>query len=210
MQERAILPAEAAVPTDAAPPAAPSTLPASLTDRVDALLPQTQCTRCGYQACRPYAQALAEGSAAINRCPPGGAAGIGALARLLGREPLPLDPACGSEADPGVAWIDPDACIGCARCLPACPVDAIIGAQRYLHTVLARACNGCELCIASCPVDCIVMRPRPGGVPAPAPAENRMRYDGHRARLRRSAEQRSALLAERKGSALAAPAPRSQ
>ena len=104
-------------------------------DRIDALLPQTQCTRCGYDGCRPYAQALADAQAAINRCPPGGPAGIGALAALLGREPLPLDPACGSDADPGVAWIDPEACIGCARCLPPCPVDAIIGAQRYLHTV---------------------------------------------------------------------------
>ncbi|MFI4868835.1 MAG: RnfABCDGE type electron transport complex subunit B [Steroidobacterales bacterium] len=211
MQERATLLAEAAVPTDAATGSPPSAaLRASLVDRIDALLPQTQCTRCGYDGCRPYAQALAEGAAAINRCPPGGAAGIDALARLLGRDPLPLDPACGSDADPGVAWIDPDACIGCARCLPACPVDAIIGAQRYLHTVLARACNGCELCIASCPVDCIAMRPRKTGELAPAPAENRVRYDGHRARLRRSAQQRSALLAERKGSAPAATAPRSQ
>ncbi len=211
MQERASLPAEAAVPTAAAPGAArPTALCAGLADRIDALLPQTQCTRCGYDGCRPYAEAVADGAAAINRCPPGGAAGIDALARLLGRDPLPLDPACGTEADPAVACIDPDACIGCARCLPACPVDAILGAQRYLHTVLARACNGCELCIASCPVDCIGMRPRPPGEPAPAPAENRARYDGHRARLRRSAQQRSALLAERKGSAPAATAPRSQ
>jgi electron transport complex protein RnfB len=169
-----------------------------MVDRIDALLPQTQCTRCGYDGCRPYAQALADGEAAINRCPPGGAAGIDALAGLLGREVLPLDPACGSDADPGVAWVDEAACIGCARCLPACPVDAIIGARRQLHTVFERVCNGCELCIASCPVDCIVMRPRTAGDPAPAPDENRARYEAHRARVQHSAYERSALLAERK------------
>jgi electron transport complex protein RnfB len=181
----------------------------SLVDQIDALLPQTQCTRCGYDGCRPYAQAVADGEAAINRCPPGGTAGIGALARLLGREPLPLDPDCGTEADPGVAWIDQDACIGCARCLPPCPVDAIIGAQRYLHTVLAGACTGCELCLESCPVDCIVMRPRAAGESAPAPADNRSRYDNHLARARHSAQQRSTLLAERKRIAPSATAPRS-
>jgi electron transport complex protein RnfB len=176
-------------------------------DRIDALLPQTQCTRCGYDSCRAYAQVLANGASAINRCPPGGAAGVEALAALLGRAVLPLDPACGSEADPGVAFIDQDACIGCARCLPACPVDAIIGAQRFLHTVLERDCNGCELCIASCPVDCIVMRPRSVGAPAPAAADNRVRYERHRARVERSALKRSALLAERKRGAQRADAP---
>lgn len=173
----------------------------SLADQIDALLPQTQCTRCGFDGCRPYAQALADDATAVNRCPPGGKAGIDALAALLGRASLPLDPACGSEAEPGMAWIDPEACIGCARCLPACPVDAIIGAQRYLHTVLERDCNGCELCIASCPVDCIVMRPRVVGAPAPAPAENRAHYQAHRARAQRRAGERSALLAERKRAA---------
>jgi Na+-translocating ferredoxin:NAD+ oxidoreductase subunit B len=181
-----------------------STLDCIDVDRIDALLPQTQCTRCGYEGCRPYAQALADGKAAINRCPPGGPGAIEALAALLGREPLPLDPACGSDADPGVAWIEQDACIGCARCLPVCPVDAIIGAQRYLHTVLERACTGCALCIASCPVDCIVMHPRSLGEPTPGPAENRVHYEVHRARAQRSARERSALLAERKR---AAPAP---
>jgi Na+-translocating ferredoxin:NAD+ oxidoreductase subunit B len=172
-----------------------------LVDQIDALLPQTQCTRCGYDGCRPYAQALADDATALNRCPPGGTAGIHALAALLGRPVLPLDPACGSEADPGVAWIDPEACIGCARCLPACPVDAIIGAQRYLHTVLERDCNGCELCIASCPVDCIVMRPRAAGTAAPAQAANRNHYLARRARAQRHAGQRAALLAERKRAA---------
>jgi electron transport complex protein RnfB len=173
-------------------------------DCIDALLPQTQCTRCGYDGCRPYAQALADAQVPINRCPPGGAAGISALAALLGREVLPLDPACGSDTDPGVAWIDQDACIGCARCLPPCPVDAIIGARRQLHTVFERACTGCELCIASCPVDCIVMRPRAAADPAPAPGDNRARYQAHCERVERGAHERSALLAERKR---IAPAP---
>ena len=179
-------------------------------DRIDALLPQTQCTRCGYDGCRPYAQALADAQVAINRCPPGGPAVIGALAALLGREPLPLDPACGSDADPGVAWIDPEACIGCARCLPPCPVDAIIGARRHLHTVFEGACTGCELCIVSCPVDCIVMRPRAAGDAAPAPAENRDRYQAQRARVQRGVHERSALLAERKRSASTPDVARSQ
>ncbi len=174
-------------------------MPVTTVDCIEALLPQTQCTRCGYDGCRPYAQALVDDARVpINRCPPGGAATIGALAGLLGREVLPLDPACGSDADAGVAWIDEAACIGCARCLPACPVDAIIGARRYLHTVFERACTGCELCIVSCPVDCIVMQPRAAGDPAPAPAENRSRYEAHRARVQRGALERSVLLAERK------------
>ena len=179
-------------------------------DCIDALLPQTQCTRCGYDGCRPYAQALADAQAPINRCPPGGSAAISALAALLGREVLPLDPACGSDTDPGVAWIDQDACIGCARCLPPCPVDAIIGARRQLHTVFERACTGCELCIASCPVDCIVMRPRAAADPAPTPTDNRARYEAHRARGERGAHERSALLAERKRIATPPDVARSQ
>jgi electron transport complex protein RnfB len=174
-----------------------------LVERIDALLPQTQCGRCGYQGCRPYAQAIVQGCAPINRCPPGGGAGIAALARLLGREPLPLDPACGTDRDAGVAWIDPQACIGCARCLPACPVDAIIGAQRHLHTVYTPQCTGCELCIAACPVDCIVMLPRTAGEAAPERADNRRRHQQHTARGARLARERAALLAERKRSATA-------
>ena len=109
---------------------------------IDALLPQTQCTRCGYEGCRPYAQAIAAGEAPINQCPPGGAATIEALARLLGRAPLPLNPANGIEGPPLVALIDEEVCIGCARCLPPCPVDAIIGARRQMHTVVLSLCNG--------------------------------------------------------------------
>ena len=133
-----------------------------LVDRIDALLPQTQCAQCRYPGCRPYAEAIARGEAEIDRCPPGGDATVRALAELLDREPRQLDPAYARVGDAAVvAWIDEDRCIGCARCLPACPVDAIVGAPRYLHTVLAGDCTGCELCLAPCPVDCIVLKPAP-------------------------------------------------
>ncbi len=175
----------------------------NLVDRIDALLPQTQCTRCGYAACLPYASAIAAG-APINRCPPGGAAGIQALAQLLDRAELPLDPDCGQEGPPRIAVIDPQACIGCARCLPACPVDAIVGAQHLLHTVLEDDCNGCELCIAACPVDCIAMIIRRADRPAPQAADNRRRFEQHRARQEREACERERLLAERKRAARSA------
>ena len=131
-----------------------------LVERIDSLLPQTQCAQCRYPGCRPYAEAIARGEAEIDRCPPGGDATVRALAELLDREPRRLDPAYArAGAANVVAWIDEERCIGCARCLPACPVDAIVGAPRYTHTVLAGACTGCELCLAPCPVDCIVLRP---------------------------------------------------
>lgn len=133
----------------------------SLVERIDALLPQTQCGQCLYPGCRPYAAAIARGEAEIDRCPPGGAATARALAALLDREPRPVDPSYGVDKGAVVAWIDEHRCIGCARCLPACPVDAIVGAPRYLHTVLRDQCTGCELCLAPCPVDCIELRPAP-------------------------------------------------
>lgn len=131
----------------------------TLADRIDALLPQTQCTRCGYAACRPYAEAIARGEAPINRCPPGGDAGIRALAMLTGKPVQPLDPECGAEMPPQVAFIDEDACIGCTKCIQACPVDAIVGASKLMHTVIPQLCTGCELCIPPCPVDCIALLP---------------------------------------------------
>lgn len=135
-----------------------------IAERIDALLPQTQCGQCGYPGCRPYAEAIAAGDA-INKCPPGGAAGIGALASLLGVEPLPLNAEHGEESAPCVAFILEDECIGCAKCIQACPVDAIVGAAKQMHTVIAAECTGCDLCVAPCPVDCIEMRPveRPVG-----------------------------------------------
>ncbi len=169
-------------------------------DDIDALLPQTQCTRCGYPGCRPYAEAMARGAAEINQCPPGGSAVIAALARLMQRTPLPLNPAHGFEAPALLALIDEDACIGCAKCLPPCPVDAIIGARQHLHTVLAQHCTGCGLCLPPCPVDCItlVARPTTPAAPAPEPEANRRRFTAHHARLARRAEARAMLLASRK------------
>jgi electron transport complex protein RnfB len=130
-----------------------------LATRVDALLPQFQCEKCGYSGCRPYADAIAAGEADINRCPPGGAATILALADLLGREPLALDPDSGVETAPQTAVIDEQICIGCMKCIHACPVDAIVGASQQMHTVLVRHCTGCELCLPPCPVDCITLQP---------------------------------------------------
>ena len=168
---------------------------------IDRLLPQTQCTRCGYAGCLPYAEAIASGAAEINRCPPGGTETIIALAELTGRPVLALDREVGSEAAPTVAFIDEERCIGCTRCLPPCPVDAIIGARRQMHTVVLSLCNGCELCIAPCPVDCISMVPRaavPEALREPSAAENRTRYAAHGARLTRRAAERAALLSARK------------
>lgn len=122
---------------------------------IDRLLPQTQCERCGYAGCRPYAEAIAGGAADINRCPPGGDAVIAALAELTGRAAKPLDPGCGEPPPRAVVVIDEDTCIGCTRCIQACPVDAIVGAAKLMHTVIAAECTGCELCLPPCPVDCI-------------------------------------------------------
>lgn len=126
-----------------------------LAERLNAALPQTQCTRCGYPDCATYAQAMADGQAEINQCPPGGAEGIARLALITGRPALPLNPDNGSEGPRQMAVIDEDWCIGCTLCLDACPVDAILGSNKLMHTVIEPYCTGCELCIPVCPVDCI-------------------------------------------------------
>ena len=128
-------------------------------DRIDAWLPQTQCTQCGYPRCRAYAEAVAAGSAGINQCPPGGEVTIAALAKLLNAPPEPLDPRFGIHKLRARAVIDEAVCIGCRKCLDVCPMDAIVNARKLMHTVIARECNGCELCLPPCPVDCIVMVP---------------------------------------------------
>ena len=158
----------------------------SLANTIDALLPQTQCGRCGYDACRPYAQALAAGECDLNRCPPGGERTIAALAALLGRPARLLDPECGPAPPPQRAWIDPAVCIGCTKCIQACPVDAIVGAGKHLHGVIAQECNGCGLCVAPCPVDCIHLLPQPAETSerrAALATINRRRYDARQRRL---------------------------
>ena len=126
---------------------------------IDALLPQTQCTQCGYAGCLPYAEAIAAGRAGINRCPPGGDDAIHALSAMTALPYVPLDPACGVHQPRRVAVIDEAACIGCTICIQKCPVDAIAGAAKRMHTVIADECTGCELCVAPCPVDCIALIP---------------------------------------------------
>lgn len=137
-------------------------------ERIDALLPQTQCAQCGYPGCRPYAEAIARGEAGINLCPPGGTHTVQALSRLLEVEPEPLAQVAPQHA---VAFIDESRCIGCTLCIQACPVDAIVGAHQQMHTVIEAECTGCELCIAPCPVDCITLerptRPLPWRHPQP-------------------------------------------
>ena len=126
-------------------------------DQVDAILPQTQCGQCGFPGCRPYAEAIAEGEA-INKCPPGGQETINELAELLNREVLALDESHGLESErPKVAVIREAECIGCTKCIQACPVDAILGAAKQMHTVIEAECTGCDLCVDPCPVDCIDM-----------------------------------------------------
>ncbi len=179
-----------------------------LADRIDAVLPQTQCEQCGYHGCRPYAEAIARGEADINRCPPGGAAGIEKLAALLQRPLLPLDPAHGVERPRLLARIVEADCIGCTKCIQACPVDAIVGASKLMHTVLADDCTGCELCVPACPVDCIVLEPMPPAQIDAAHADAaRMHFQRREARLQRQRAEREAELAARKAAVDTAAGP---
>jgi Na+-translocating ferredoxin:NAD+ oxidoreductase subunit B len=180
-----------------------------LLDALDAALPQTQCTRCGYPDCRAYAAAMAQGEADIDRCPPGGAEGIVRLAALTGRAPRPLDSTRGSEGPRALAVIDEAWCIGCTLCIKACPVDCIIGASKQMHTVIDDQCTGCELCVPACPVDCISMRPVTGdstGWAAWSAADAdaaRERYAFHRFRVDRAARENDERLAAKAASKLA-------
>jgi electron transport complex protein RnfB len=172
----------------------------ALADRLDAALPQTQCTRCGEPDCRRYAEAIAAGAAPINRCPPGGQEGVRRLAHLTGQPEPMLDPAFGIEAERSVAVIDETWCIGCTLCIKACPVDAIVGAAKAMHTVIADDCTGCELCVPACPVDCIRMDSVTPGVtgwanwPTEKAAAARQRYRARAERLVREAAAQHARL----------------
>lgn len=174
-----------------------------LVDAIDRALPQTQCTRCGYPDCRSYAQAIADGSAAINRCPPGGAEGIARLATITGDAVQPLDTSCGVEGPRRLAVIDEAGCIGCTLCLPACPVDCIVGGPKAMHTVIDALCTGCELCVPACPVDCISLVDVTGkrtGWAAWSPLqadEAQARYHFHRFRLQREHRERDQRLEAR-------------
>ncbi|MFL9962723.1 electron transport complex subunit RsxB [Paraburkholderia sediminicola] len=175
-----------------------------LADRIEDLLPQTQCTKCGYPACRPYAEAIANGEANYNQCPPGGAEGIARLSALLGKPVIPLNSANGVERPRPLAVIDEQVCIGCTLCMQACPVDAIVGAPKQMHTVIAELCTGCDLCVPPCPVDCISMPPVTGdasGWDAWSQSQAdaaRARHDRREARLAREREAAEARAAARR------------
>jgi len=171
----------------------------SLADRIDAILPQTQCEQCGYHGCRPYAEAIARAEAPINQCPPGGAAGVEQLASLLDQPMVRLNPDHGVEKPRMLARIVEADCIGCTKCIQACPVDAIVGASKLMHTVIADDCTGCELCVPACPVDCIVLLPMPAAqIDAVHADAAREHFNRREARLERQRQQREAELAAHK------------
>jgi Na+-translocating ferredoxin:NAD+ oxidoreductase subunit B len=182
---------------------------AALAERLDAALPQTQCTRCGYPDCKSYARAMAAGEADINRCPPGGAEGIVRLADITGRAVKPLDPEHGVEGPRALALIDEAWCIGCTLCIKACPVDSILGASKVMHTIIDQWCTGCELCVPVCPVDCISMVPVSGAQTgwqawSAGQADNsRQRYATHQIRIPRDERENDERLAAKAQSKLA-------
>jgi electron transport complex protein RnfB len=173
----------------------------TLADLIEDVLPQTQCTKCGYPACRPYAEAIANGEADINQCPPGGLEGVRRIAAITGRAVIPINPVNGFERPRPVAFIDEQLCIGCTLCIQACPVDAIVGASKQMHTIVPTLCTGCDLCVAPCPVDCIVMYPvtdeRTGwdAWSQQQADEARDRHDFRTLRLQREREENDARLA---------------
>lgn len=180
-----------------------------LAEVIDAALPQTQCTRCGFPDCRRYAEAVAHAAAEIDQCPPGGAQGVERLAGLTGRPPRPLNPTHGIEGPLRLAVIDETWCIGCTLCIKACPVDCIVGASKVMHTVVASQCTGCELCVPVCPVECISMENASGertGWQAwsePQATQARDRYGFHRLRVERDRREHEERLAKKAAAKLA-------
>jgi electron transport complex protein RnfB len=177
-----------------------ATSPNTLAGRIEDLLPQTQCTKCGYPACRPYAEAIAAGEANYNQCPPGGQEGVARIARLLGKPVIPLNPDNGLERPRPLAIIDENLCIGCTLCMQACPVDAIVGAAKQMHTIIPELCTGCDLCVPPCPVDCIAMVPVTGdktGWDAWSQGEADAARARHDQRLARLASERNAAEARK-------------
>lgn len=188
--------------------ATPSSAQTELTEQLLDALPQTQCTKCGYQGCRPYAQAMASDAAPHNQCPPGGAQGIVRLATILKRPVLPLNPDNGLEKPRTLAIIDEARCIGCTLCIQACPVDAILGAPKQMHFIIPELCTGCDLCVAPCPVDCIDMEPVTTSTGWNAWSQQqadaaRLRYEQHQARQQRDKADNDARLAAKAAQKLA-------
>ena len=192
--------------------ATPSPGVASLAQRIAALLPQTQCTRCGYPDCDAYAEAIAGGDAPLNQCPPGGAEGIRQLAQLLGRPALPLNPEFGVEGPRRIVYIEEATCIGCTLCIQACPVDAIIGAPKRMHAVIEADCTGCELCLPVCPMDCIALEEASAGATGWAAWSStqadtaRARYAARQGRLARDEREEDERLGAQATPPAAAPA----
>ncbi|MBK8814080.1 MAG: electron transport complex subunit RsxB [Methylococcaceae bacterium] len=175
-------------------------------DQINAILPQTQCGQCSYKGCKPYAEAIALGQADINQCPPGGDEGILELANLLGLEPKPLNTEFGEHKPDQVAFIVEEECIGCVKCIAACPVDAIIGAAKLMHTVIESECTGCELCVAPCPVDCIVIQPTKNNFSLVQKAARKLlsmrRYEARLQRKENEATEKSERLKKQKAALL--------
>lgn len=167
----------------------------NLVDQINQLLPQTQCTRCSYPSCKDYAVAIANGEAQINQCPPGGDAGIAKLAALLNKPILQLNPKYGEIIPKQVVVIEEEVCIGCTLCIKSCPVDAIIGSNKMMHSIIADECTGCELCIPVCPVDCIILAPDENPVWTDARKDvARARFEQHNLRKINEQKEREARL----------------